>query len=102
MVLWGSWGLFGQNAGWREAWSIEQSSSTKDFFEECCIQDKWSQAIHQLYSSFGYGSKWATGKGPKENSKNNKILKKAHTEKKTSYFIEARGDDWGERYINEC
>lgn len=33
-------------------------------------------------SSFGYGSKWLTGEGPKENSKNNKILKKKHVPKR--------------------
>lgn len=82
MILWGSWRLFGQTAGWSEAWSIEQRNSTKDFFEECYIKDKWSQTIHQLHLSFGYRSKWATGEGPKENSKNNKILKKDMAERK--------------------
>lgn len=56
--------------------------STKDFFEKYCIQDKGSQAIHCLHSSFEYGSRRATGEGKKKNSKNPKLLKKANGERK--------------------
>lgn len=72
VALCSSWGFFGWNAGWSEAWRTEEIHGTKDFCEKC-IQDKGSRAFHCTH---------LLGVGPDE------LLEKAKrkTARKTSYL----------------
>lgn len=67
-ALWAKW--------WLE-WGLEHR--TKKWHKGFLWGMLYSRQVKSSHSSFGYRSKWTTGESPKENNKNNKILKKAHS-----------------------
>lgn len=69
-------GSLSKMLAWSEAWRTEERNCTNGFFEKYCIQDTGSQAFYCLYSSFGYGSRQATGEGKRKTAQKTSYLKK--------------------------